>query len=112
MSAVLQTDKRTVSRIHVVSCYAPTRAAMREDKDAFFQELNNIISGVPVGETYIILGIFNTCVGSRESDDNEWSGVKGHTGLGQSMMLGKSFCPFSLYTKLQCATHGATHGTR
>ena len=73
VSAVLQEDRRTVSRIHVVSCYAPTRAASREDKDAFFQELNNIISGVPAGETYIILGDFNACVGSRESDDNEWS---------------------------------------
>ena len=73
VSAVLQEDRRTVSRIHVVSCYAPTRAASREYKDAFFQELNNIISGVPAGETYIILGDFNACVGSRESDDNEWS---------------------------------------
>ena len=62
-----------MSRIHVVSCYAPTRAASRQDKDAFFQELNNIISGVPEGETYIILGDFNARVGSRESDDNEWS---------------------------------------
>ena len=74
VSAILQADKRTVSRIHVVSCYAPTRAASRDD-DAFFQELNNIISGVPVGETYIILGNFNARVESRESDDDDWSGV-------------------------------------
>ena len=65
MSAVLQVDKRTVSRIHVVSCYALTRAASREDKGAFFQELENIISKVPSGETYIILGDFNARVGSR-----------------------------------------------
>ena len=71
VSAVLQADKRTVNRIHVVSCYAPTRAASREDKDVFFQELNNIISGVPAGEMYIILGDFNAHVGSRESDDDE-----------------------------------------
>ena len=74
VSVVLQADKRTGSRIHVVSCYAPTRAASRDD-DAFFQELNNIISGVPVGEMYIILGDFNARVESRESDDNDWSGV-------------------------------------
>ena len=43
------------SRIHMVSCYAPTRAASREDKEAFFQELENIIM-------------------SRDSDDKQWSG--------------------------------------
>ena len=83
--------QETVSRINVVTCYAPTRAASREDRDTFFQELNNIISGVPAGETYIILGDFKARVGSRKSDDNEG----GHTGSGQSMMLGKRFCPFS-----------------
>ena len=76
VSVVLQVDKRTVSRIQVVSCYAPTRAASREDKDAFFQELNIIISRVPSGGTYTILGDFNASVGSRESDDNDWSGVR------------------------------------
>ena len=36
---VLQADKRTVSRIHVVSCYALTKAPSREDKDAFSSSL-------------------------------------------------------------------------
>ena len=83
------TIKRTVSRIHVVSCYAPTRAASREDKDVFFQALSNIISGVPAGETHIILGDFNARVGSRESDDNEWSGVRGPHRFGSVNDAGK-----------------------
>ena len=36
VSAIWHVDKRTSSRIHLVSCYSPTRAASREDKDAFF----------------------------------------------------------------------------
>ena len=32
-------------------------------------------------------------------------------GLNQSMMLGKSFCPFSLYTRLQCVAHGTRRKT-
>ena len=35
MSAVLQVDKRLSSWVHLVSCYAPTRGASREEKDAF-----------------------------------------------------------------------------
>ena len=47
MMEILQADKRPFSRVHLVSCYAPTRAASMEDKDAFFQELESIISSVP-----------------------------------------------------------------
>ena len=38
VSASLQMDESAQSRLHVISCYAPTRAASREDKEAFFQE--------------------------------------------------------------------------
>ena len=41
----------------------------REDKEAFFQELENIISSVPSEEKYVLLDDFNACVGSRESDE-------------------------------------------
>ena len=103
VSAVLQVDKRTVIRIHVVSCYALTRAAHREDKDAFFQELEHIISGVPSGETYIILGDFNACVGSRESYDDEWSNVRGPYGLGSVNDAGKEVLSFlSIHQAMMC----------
>ena len=46
-------------RLHIISCYAPTRAASRETKDEFFQELENIMASIPAGERYIILGDFN-----------------------------------------------------
>ena len=73
VSAVLQVDKRPSSRVHLVSCYAPTRAGSREDKDAFFQDLECIIASVPSGEIYVLLGDFNACVESRESVNEEWS---------------------------------------
>ena len=105
VSAILQVDKRTVSRIHVVSCYAPTRAASREDKDAFFQELSKIISGVLEGETYIILGDFNARVGSRQSDDDEWSGVREPHGFGSVNDAGKELLSFlSLHQTTVCNT--------
>ena len=53
VSACLQVTGSAGSRIHMVSCYAPTRVASREVKEAFFQELENIISS---GERDILLG--------------------------------------------------------
>ena len=74
--AVVQVDKRLSRKVHLVSCYAPTRTASREDKDAFFQELESIIFSVPSGGMYVILGDFNARVGSRDSIDGEWSSVR------------------------------------
>ena len=42
---------------------------------------------------YIILGNFNTCVGSRKSDDNEWSGVREPCWFG-SVNAGKELLSF------------------
>ena len=46
-----------------VSCYAPTRAASRQEK-YIFDGLNSILSSVQAGEKYIVLGDFNVCAGS------------------------------------------------
>ena len=94
VTAVLQVDKRPSSRVHLVSCYALTRAASRENKEAFFQELDNIISTVPSGEMYVLLGDFNARVGSRESADEEWSKVRGPHGFGQTNDSGRELLFF------------------
>jgi len=59
------------------ACYAPTRAASREDKETLFQVLDGLISSVPAQESYFILGDFNACVGSRENVDEVWSAARG-----------------------------------
>ena len=63
MSACLPMPGSRGRKLHVVSCYAPTTAASREDKEAFFQMLDSFISSVPSQESYVILGDFNACVG-------------------------------------------------
>ena len=63
---------------HVLSCYAPTRTAQREDKEDFFNQLATFLSFVSVEEHHVILGDFNACVGSRSDvDADQWSGVLG-----------------------------------
>ena len=53
-------------------CYAPTFAASMEEKDSFFNSLQDAISLIPANEPSIMLGDFNTCVGSRSVDDQWW----------------------------------------
>ena len=55
VSACLQSSGRSWDKLHVVSCYAPTRAASRQEKDTFFDELNTISSSVLAGEKYILV---------------------------------------------------------
>ena len=81
VSPYLQVSEGAMGRLHVVSCYAPTTAASREDKEAFFQELDNIISLVPSNEKHFLLGDFSAHVGSRESENEQWRCVRGPTGM-------------------------------
>ncbi len=82
-------------KLHVMSCYAPTRAASRSDKNKFLQVLDSFISSMSSRESYIILGDLNARVGSRERV-KMISGQAREDLMGWelSMMLGKSFCPF------------------
>ena len=52
VSACLQLDK---DKLHAVSCYAPTRAASRQERNTFFDDLNSILPSVPAGEKHIVL---------------------------------------------------------
>ena len=60
-------------KLHVMSCYASTRAASRLDKDKFSTVLDNFIASVPSRENYVILGDFNARVGSRVGGDDVWA---------------------------------------
>ena len=94
VSACLQLAGCGRKKLHVVSCYAPTRAASREDKEAFFQVLGNFISTVSSRESYIILGDFNARVGSREDEDDMWAAVRGPHGLGVVNDAGRELLSF------------------
>ena len=84
-------------QLHVLSCYAPTRAASREDKDKFLNQLDAFITSVPARDCYVILGDFNARVGSRSDDEDDlWSGVLGPHGYGEVNDAGKELLSFLL----------------
>ena len=77
VSACLQLGGRSRDKLHIVSCYALTIAASRQEKNTLFDELNSILPSVPAGEKYVVLGDFNACVGSRQVLGDQWNEVRG-----------------------------------
>ena len=59
-------------RLHILSCYAPTFIASREEKGKFYKDLQAAVSSVPSNECFGMLGDFNARVGSRGVDDDWW----------------------------------------
>ncbi len=94
VSPCLQTGRRKADHIHVLSCYAPTRAASREVKDEFFAKLQQALAAVPPDEMYIILGDFNAHVGSQDESDDPWGGVRGPHGFEGANDAGKELVSF------------------
>jgi len=53
--ATLDVGRGSCGRLHVLSCYAPTFAASREEKDHFFDTLQQALSVIPSNECYVVL---------------------------------------------------------
>ena len=94
VTATLETGKGKSGRLHVLSCYAPTFAASREEKDKFFDLLQDALSAIPSGECYVMLGDFNARVGSRAVDDDEWWYERGPHGYGELNEAGRDLLSF------------------
>ena len=60
----------------------------------FFDELNSILSSVPAGKKYIVLGDFNACVGSKQVVGDQWSKVRGPHGCEVTNDAGKELLGF------------------
>ena len=64
-------------------------ATSREVKDAFFGHLQQAVSAVPLGMSFVLLGNFNARVGSRVEED-EWWYVRIHMGTDRPTRQGRS----------------------
>lgn len=70
----------------LISVYAPTMTNPDENKEAFYQQLDEVIQGVPAEDKLIILGDLNARIGS---DDTTWTGIIGQHGIGHENSNGK-----------------------
>ena len=82
-----------------VSCYAPTYAASRAEKDAFFDMLQQALDDVPSREPFVMFRDLNACVGSRLGTGDEWGRVK-------SMKQARNYSLSSPLTRLPYVARG------
>ena len=93
VTATLQVGRGSRGHLHVLSCYAPTFAASRKDKNSFFNSLQDALSSIPSDKCFVMLGDFNARVGSRGADD-EWWYERGPHGYGELNEAGKELLSF------------------
>ena len=94
ISVCLQAGRKEGDHLHVLSCYAPTRAASRAVKDQFLHDLEQALAAIPPSEPYIVLGDFNARVGSRDGTNDPWSRVRGPHGYGSTNDAGEELLTF------------------
>ena len=106
VKATLGGGNQNSTRIHILSCYAPTFGASRTEKDLFFDHLQEALDEVPPNETYIVLGDFNARVGSRSpAGDDHWDKCRGPNGFGELNDAGRDLLHFlSLNEATVCNT--------
>ena len=106
IKATLGGGSRKTSHLHILSCYAPIFAASRAEKDNFFNYLQEAVDEIPPNETYVILGDFNTHVGSRDpAKEDYWGKSSGPHGFGKMNDAGKERLSFlSLNEATVCNT--------
>ena len=53
--------------VTLISAYAPTMTYPEEQREAFYEELVNVLNGVPSSDRLILLGDFNARVGAKHN---------------------------------------------
>ena len=64
----------------IISVYAPTMTNPDENKEAFYNQLASVLSGIPRTDKLLMIGGFNARIG-REND--KWPLVMGKHGIGK-----------------------------
>ena len=64
----------------IISVYAPTMTNPDENKEAFFNQLVSVLSGIPRTDKLLLIEDFNARI---ERENNKWPLVMGKRGIGK-----------------------------
>ena len=88
--------------ISVIQVYAPTSAASDEDIDAFYNQLQDVIDGLPKKDVLMVIGDFNAKIGKGLQHDEE-AQIIGQHGLGKRNERGNMLVDFCIENNLSVA---------
>ncbi|KAK2193222.1 hypothetical protein NP493_16g02020 [Ridgeia piscesae] len=77
----------------IISVYAPTMTNPDENKEAFYNQLASVLSGIPRTDKLLLIGDFNATIG-REND--KWPLVMGKHGIWKCNSNGSVLSEFEL----------------
>ena len=111
ITAKLKHGDRHQDILHVISCYAPTFAANRTEKNKFFNDLQQALDEIPPEEPYLLLGtsMLEWVLGVEQMTNGNTP--EGHTDLLRPMKLAKNCSPSSPLMKRLYATPGSPNET-
>ena len=105
ITATLKRGGRHPDNVHIISCYAPTFAGSREEKNNFYNDLQQALDAIPPNDMYVLLGDFNARVGSRSEAGDQWGHVRGPHGLAEVNHAGTELLTFlSINEAIVCNT--------
>ena len=87
ITASFRTKKKKL-KMNIIQCYAPTNDSEEEDKDQFYNRLQNIIAKYPEKDINILMGDINAKIGQNNTGYEE---VMGRHGLGIMNENGERF---------------------
>ena len=87
--------------VNILSVYAPTLCSTAEEKDQFYQSLDETLSKVPSTEGLYLLGDFNARVGA---DREAWPSCLGNFGRGKLNENGQRLLELTCYPSI-CVTN-------
>ena len=80
----------------IISVYAPTMTNPNENKEAFYNQLASVLSGIPRTDNLLLIGDFNARIGR---DNDKWPLVMGKHGIGKCNSNGELL--LALYSKFE-----------
>lgn len=87
--------KSSVINVSIVQCYAPTSVLEDEEKDDFYQELNNSLINIRKGDIIILIGDLNIKIGNNDGYEN----IMGQHNIGTRNFSGELFIELFMETK-------------
>jgi len=88
----------TIVKTTIVQAYAPTNAADDEEKDAFYDQLHQVIDSIPTHDLKVVMGDFNAQIGA---DNRGWEAYMGKAAIGEMMDNGIRMLSFCSSTELK-----------